>query len=92
MKMVSLFYLKTHLSMLVDQIASGEESEFVISRNDKPVARMVSIIQNKDFTCRIGIAEGEFTVSENIDNSNEEVAKLFYLRSDSDVSQGIHDI
>ena len=92
MQMVNLFQAKTHLSKLVDQIASGEEREFVISRNGKPVARMVPIIQNKDVTCRIGIAEGEFTVPENIDGSNEEVAKLFYLRAETDVSQGIHDI
>jgi antitoxin (DNA-binding transcriptional repressor) of toxin-antitoxin stability system len=92
MQTVNLFHVKTHLSKLVDQIASGEENEFVISRNGKPVARMVPIIQNKDVSCRIGIAEGEFTVPENIDSSNEEVAKLFYKRSDTDVSQGIHDI
>jgi antitoxin (DNA-binding transcriptional repressor) of toxin-antitoxin stability system len=92
MQTVNLFHAKTHLSKLVDQIASGEESEFVISRNGKPVARMVPIIQNKDVSCRIGIAQGEFTVPENIDRSNEEVAKLFYKNSDCDVPQGIHDI
>jgi antitoxin (DNA-binding transcriptional repressor) of toxin-antitoxin stability system len=91
MQTVNLFHVKTHLSKLVDQIASGEENEFVISRNGKPVARMVPITQNKDVTCRIGIAEGEFTVPDNIDSSNEEVAKLFYQRSGTDLSQ-VHDI
>lgn len=79
MQTVSLFHAKTNLSKLVDQIASGEESEFVISRNGKPVARMVPIIQNKNVSCRIGIAEGEFIVPENIDAANEEVAVMFYL-------------
>jgi antitoxin (DNA-binding transcriptional repressor) of toxin-antitoxin stability system len=92
MQTVNLFHAKTHLSKLVDQIASGEESEFVISRNGKPVVRMVPIIQNKDVSCRIGVAEGKFTVPENIDSSNEEVAKLFYQRSETDLSQVIHDI
>lgn len=92
MQTVNLFHVKTHLSKLVDQIASGEENEFVISRNGKPVARMVPIVQDKDVSRRIGIAQGEFTVPENIDSSNEEVAKLFYQRSDTDVSQGVHDI
>lgn len=78
--------------MLIDQIASGEEIEFVISRKGKPVARMVPIIQNKDVSCRIGIARREFTVSENIDGANKEVAKLFYQRPDTDALQGIHDI
>jgi antitoxin (DNA-binding transcriptional repressor) of toxin-antitoxin stability system len=84
MQTVNLFHAKTHLSKLVDQIASGEESEFVISRNGKPVARMVPIIQNNDVSRRIGIAEGEFTVPENIDAANEEVAKLFYRDSGID--------
>ncbi|MEQ1484399.1 type II toxin-antitoxin system Phd/YefM family antitoxin [Methyloglobulus sp.] len=92
MTTVNLFHAKTHLSKLVDQIASGEESEVVISRNGKPVARMVPIKQNKDISCRIGIAEGEFTVPENIDSANEEVAKLFYQNSDGTAPQGIHDI
>jgi antitoxin (DNA-binding transcriptional repressor) of toxin-antitoxin stability system len=50
MQTVNLFHAKTHLSKLVDQIASGsgEESEFVISRKGKPVARMVPILQDKD--------------------------------------------
>lgn len=78
MQTLNLFHVKTHLSKLVDQIASGEESEVVISRNGKPVARMVPIIQNKDVSRRIGIAEGEFTVPENIDGANDAIADLFY--------------
>ena len=92
MQTVNIFHVKTHLSKLVDQIASGQESEFVISRNGKPVARMVPIAQNKDVSCRIGIAEGEFTVLENIDSSNQDVATLFYEKSGTDISQGVHDI
>jgi antitoxin (DNA-binding transcriptional repressor) of toxin-antitoxin stability system len=91
MQTVNLFHAKTHLSKLVDQIASGEESEFVISRKGKPVARMVPILQDKDISCRIGIAEGEFTVPENIDSSNEEIAKLFYGIATSDAPSGIHE-
>jgi antitoxin (DNA-binding transcriptional repressor) of toxin-antitoxin stability system len=78
MKTVNLFHVKTHLSKLVDQIASGEVSEFVISRNGKPVARTVPIIQSKDFSCRIRIAVGEFAVPENIDATNDKITGLFY--------------
>ncbi len=81
MKTVNLFHVKTHLSKLVDQIVSVEESEFVISRNGKPVARMTPIIQKKDVSCRIGIAEGEFTVPENIDSANDEITRLYYGNS-----------
>jgi antitoxin (DNA-binding transcriptional repressor) of toxin-antitoxin stability system len=84
MQTVNLFHAKTHLSKLVDQIASGEESEFIISRNGKPVARMIPIIQKNDVSCRIGIAQGQFVVPENIDVSNQAVADLFYGRHSDD--------
>jgi prevent-host-death family protein len=42
MQTVSLFDAKT-LVRLVDQIASAQEDEIVISRNGKPVARLFSI-------------------------------------------------
>ena len=86
MQMVNLFQAKTHLSKLIDQIASGEESEILISRNGKPVARVVPIAQKSDISRRIGIAQGEFSVPENIDGANQEVADLFYGKSVDDAS------
>ena len=75
MQTVSLFDAKTHLSRLIDQIASGAESEFVISRNGKPVARVVPIAT--DTSRRIGLAAGEFEVPDDIDAHNADVAALF---------------
>ena len=75
MQTVSLFNAKTHLSRLIDQIASGAEDEIVISRNGKPVARVVPI--RRDTSSRVGMARGEFEVPEDIDRRNAEVARLF---------------
>jgi len=75
MQTVSLFDAKTHLSRLIDQIATGAESEIVISRNGKPVARVLPI--QTDISSRIGVASGEFEVPEDIDAHNAEVATLF---------------
>ena len=75
MQTVSLFDAKTHLSRLVDQIASAQEDEIVISRNGKPVARLLPIAA--DASRRIGIARGEFEVPDDIDAHNAEVAQLF---------------
>ncbi len=75
MQTVSLFDAKTHLSRLIDQIATGAESEIVISRNGKPVARVLPI--QTDISLRIGVARGEFEVPEDIDAHNAEVAALF---------------
>lgn len=75
MQTVSLFEAKTHLSRLVEQIISGAETEIVISRNGKPVARLLPI--QPDTSRRIGIARGEFEVPDDIDAHNAEVAALF---------------
>lgn len=75
MQTVSLFDAKTHLSRLIDQIASGAEEEIIISRNGKPVARVLPI--RADVTRRIGLARGEFEVPDDIDRHNAEVAALF---------------
>lgn len=76
MQTVNLFEAKTHLSKLIDQIASGKEKEFVISRNGKPVARVLPIAK-VEISRRIGIAKGEFTIPEDIDKSKQEIARLF---------------
>ena len=75
MQSVSLFDAKTHLSRLIDQIVTGAESEIVISRNGKPVARMLPI--KVDTSNRIGVAKGEFEVPDDIDAHNADVAALF---------------
>ncbi|MDO9242903.1 MAG: type II toxin-antitoxin system prevent-host-death family antitoxin [Rhodocyclaceae bacterium] len=75
MQTVSLFDAKTHLSRLIELIASGNEREIVISRNGKPVARVLPI--HEDTSRRIGLAKGEFEVPDDIDAHNAEVAALF---------------
>lgn len=75
MQTVSLFDAKTHLSRLIDQIVSGAENEIVISRNGKPVARVVPI--QTDASRRVGLARGEFKVPDDLDRHNAEVAALF---------------
>lgn len=75
MQTISVFDAKTHFSRLIEQIASGAEQEIVISRNGRPVARVVPIQQN--VACRIGIAKGEFVVPDNIDTHNAEIASIF---------------
>ena len=44
-KQVNLYEAKTHLSRLVDEAAQGKE--IVIAKNDKPVARLVSLARPK---------------------------------------------
>lgn len=52
---------KTKLSKLVQAIETGRETEIVLARNGKPVARIVKLEEPVvDVSKRLGIAEGMF--------------------------------
>jgi len=75
MQTVSLFNAKTHLSGLIEQIASGAETEITIARHGQPVARLVPIPQI-DIAKRVGIAAGLFEVPDDIDAHNADILNL----------------
>lgn len=76
MHSVNMLQAKSGLSRLVEAIEQGDEREIIIARNGRPAAKLVPI----DTTLpglRIGVAKGAFTVPDDIDASNTEVAQLF---------------
>ena len=75
MQTVSLFNAKTHLSALIEQIASGVETEITIARHGQPVARLVPVSPT-DTAIRIGIAAGLFEVPDDIDAHNADILNL----------------
>lgn len=75
MRTVNMLDAKTNLSRLVEAVESGDESEILIARNGRPVARLTAV--KKDVSRRIGVAEGRFEVPDDIDLYNEEIAALF---------------
>jgi prevent-host-death family protein len=74
--MVSISSAKSSLSRLVKAIEQGHECEIIITRNGRPVAKLVSAA-TASTGARIGIAEGKFEVPNNIDTTNDELARLF---------------
>lgn len=76
-KRVNMLEAKTHLSRLVQSVESGE-GEVIISRNGKPVARLVPHVEKKRINpigiakCRLGPLPDDF------DDHKEEIEKLFY--------------
>ncbi len=73
---VNMLQAKSTLSRLVEAIELGEEREIVIARNGRPAAKLVPI-DVQPTGKRIGVAKGSFTVPDDIDAHNEEVARLF---------------
>lgn len=77
---VNMHDAKTRLSQLVDAIESGAETEIVLARNGRPAARLVPVPKRKPI--RMGLARGEYTLPDDFDADNEEIAKLFYGTDD----------
>ena len=59
----------------------GQVREIMIARNGRPAAKLVPI-DSVGPEKRIGIAKGLFTVPDNIDAHNDEVARLFAMEPD----------
>ena len=57
MPKVNMLEAKTNLSKLVEAVETGKETEIILARNGKPVARIVPIEKPKRI---IGIAPGAF--------------------------------
>jgi prevent-host-death family protein len=76
MPIFNMLEAKSNLSRLVEAVESGAETEVLIARNGRPVARLVAI-QTSPVHKRIGIAKGKFTVPDDIDAENALVAELF---------------
>ncbi|MGH6955553.1 MAG: type II toxin-antitoxin system Phd/YefM family antitoxin [Caulobacteraceae bacterium] len=77
MPVVNMLEAKNNLSKLVEAVESGRESEIVIARNGRPAARLTAMERPKKRPL-LGVAKGRFVVPDNIDEDNEEIAKLFY--------------
>jgi antitoxin (DNA-binding transcriptional repressor) of toxin-antitoxin stability system len=79
---VNMLQAKSSLSRLVQAIEQGQESEIVIARNGRPVAKLVPLntaLSGK----RIGVAKGLFVVPDSIDTHNDEMVQLLMGKGQS---------
>ena len=73
---VNMLEAKTHLSRLVEAIETGAESEVVIARNGRPIARLTSLEPTRH-PRKLGVARGLFKAPDSINGSNPLIAELF---------------
>ena len=64
MRQVNIHEAKTHFSKLIKEVINGEE--VIISKSNKPVARLVSI-KDKGFKRKLGTAKGKIKISPDFD-------------------------
>ncbi len=72
---VNVHEAKTHLSKLLEQVASGEE--VIIAKAGKPVARLVAI-KPKPGPRPLGLAKGKFVVPDDFDAPMPDFERDFY--------------
>ena len=73
---VNMLEAKTQLSRLVDAIERGLETEVVIARNGRPLARLTSLASSPR-PRRLGLAKGIVVAPDSIDGANPLIADLF---------------
>lgn len=74
---VNIHEAKTHLSRLLQRVASGEE--VTIARSGVPVARLVPIEPKKDDVRPLGMDRGKVWVADDFDAPlPDELLKAFY--------------
>ncbi len=75
MLQVNVKEAKTDFSKLIRLIEDRREDEITVARNGRPVARIVPI-NKPPVSKRIGVAKGKFTVPDDFDANNEEIAAM----------------
>lgn len=64
MQTINIHEAKTHLSRLVEEVASGEE--IIIAKAGKPIARLVPL-DNAPKKRRLGLLKGQLNVPDDFD-------------------------
>lgn len=67
---------KTNFSKIIAMLERKEEKEVIVARAGKPVVK-ITWIEQEDVSKRIGMAEGKFTVPDDFDECNDEIARMF---------------
>ena len=67
---------KTYFSKLLAMLENREEDEIIICKNNKEIAK-ITLIPQVDVSKRIGIAKGLFTVPDDINEMDDEIAAMF---------------
>ena len=75
MVQVNILEAKTDFSKLIRLLETKREDSITVARNGKPVVRIVPI-ESPPVSKRIGVAKGKFTVPDDFDAGNEEIAAM----------------
>jgi len=75
MQIVNIHEAKTNLSKLIEKTKEGED--IIIAKAGKPVAKLVEYKEKAKFR-KSGLLKGKIFVSDEFNDEDEEINKLFY--------------
>ena len=75
MQIINIHQAKTNLSRLIADVLSGKD--VVIAKSGKPVVKLVAY-KEKVKPRKFGLWKGKIWVSDDFDEEDEEINKLFY--------------
>ncbi|MBO4319011.1 MAG: hypothetical protein J5857_00905 [Treponema sp.] len=68
---------KTNFSKIIAMLERKDEKEVIVARAGKPVVKITLYERKKSFDEVYGIAKGRFTVPDDFDEPDEEIASMF---------------
>ena len=68
---------KTNFSKIIAMLENRDEKEVIVAKAGKPVVKIVLYTQQKTFDQIFGIAKGKFKIPDDIDECNDEIARMF---------------
>lgn len=76
MQIFNVHEAKTNLSKLIEKTLAGED--IIIAKAGKPVAKVVAYKEEKLKPRKFGLWKGKVWISDDFDNEDPEINKLFY--------------
>ncbi len=77
MNQMSITKVKNSFVNIIDCIETGKENEIIVTKYNKPIAKIFSYDADAEFNKRFGIAKGKFTVPDDFDAPDDEIARMF---------------
>jgi len=75
MQIINIHQAKTNLSRLIEKTLAGED--VIIAKAGKPVAKLVAYKEKVQLR-KPGLWKGKIWISDDFDDEDEEINKLFY--------------
>lgn len=74
---VNVLEAKTNFSKLLMLLETKQESEVIICKNNRPVAK-ITPLNTVDVSKRFGIAKGKYSIPDDFDDEDPVINEMFY--------------